>query len=136
MQNTRTCSICVEDTAFFGIGKCNHKNICAQCHFKMRSKGDLKCSFCKEENTLMIITSDLKKTFDSFDRSSLLEFQDCNTIFADSSSTLEALVELTSVRCPVESCNSKPFPNLIFYKKHLKDKHRSFVWYPTRLSNP
>ena len=70
----------------------------------MRSKGDLKCSFCKEENLVMIVTSNLNKTFEAFDEGSLIEFKDCNTIFADSSSTLEALVELTSVSCPVEGC--------------------------------
>lgn len=41
------CLICIEEIELYGISPCGHNQICAQCHYQLRSKQKYECTFCK-----------------------------------------------------------------------------------------
>lgn len=69
MQKSVECFLCYEETQIIGIGKCNHTPTCYKCIFKMRElNNNNRCPICLTENTETIITDDLEKKFEDFNK--------------------------------------------------------------------
>ena len=126
------CSVCSEPSSLFGVGRCNHNSICAACHYVMRTKDqNITCALCKEQNEDLIITSDQSRVFESFDKLALTPYQEgLGSIYVPSAEEKASLDLIVIPTCPYQDCEyaSKRFLTELLYKKHLKERHRRFLW--------
>lgn len=81
MDEENSCSICFEKLVMIGVGKCEHKMICALCHYKMRIiQKTVECGVCKSLNEVIVITSDLQQDFKDYDLDQCVEYKDVGTV--------------------------------------------------------
>lgn len=124
------CCICSESLELFGIGQCGHKDICARCHFKLRTKQNkMECSVCNQINEQVIIADDLHRKFNDFDLEDCIEFEEGELFFP---------TEMIKRRFELHICNKCPFPeceeqgvafkDYLQYKKHLTTRHKKYLW--------
>lgn len=126
-----TCLVCMEPSEFWGVGECGHSEICAKCHFRLRSKQqNLHCSLCKQINTTLLIVKTEQRaeyTGPGANRlSSPGDFVEYSTASVHFISTI-ALREFElhiAAECP--ACKEK-FVHPETYKMHLAQEHRLYL---------
>ena len=125
------CCICAGDLELFGIGPCGHKDTCALCHYKLRTKQSrLECSVCNQLNELLIITDDSHREFKDYDLEDCIEFEE-GEIFFPSEATKRKFEMAICNKCPFSECEEtgKTFNSYLEYKKHLSSRHKKYLWY-------
>ena len=124
------CVVCSEERELFGIGRCNHKEVCGVCHYLMRTKENkIDCSMCKMPNEEIFITCDLNKDFQSFKIEDCFDYGSCN-IYFPSMQEKHMFEELTAPFCPFSDCEfaNKALKTDIEFKKHIRERHRRYIW--------
>ena len=65
--DTEHCILCFNDLKLFGLGRCNHKNVCHTCILRLRLIiKDYKCPICKTNLEEVLIAEDQSITFEKF----------------------------------------------------------------------
>jgi len=126
-KDNENCEICLEPYTLFGIGECNHKTICAQCHYKMREQENYSCPHCKNENTLLLITNQKKLAFEDHSKDNIENYSVGKKMYTVDRATYKLFNDLIKIKCPLDGCD-KSVDSLVLYKKHLKDTHRKYIW--------
>ena len=63
------CILCFNDMKYFGLGKCNHKNVCHTCILRLRFiMKDFKCPICKTASEELLIAETQSLTFEQFQK--------------------------------------------------------------------
>ena len=63
------CILCFNDMKYFGLGICNHKNVCHTCILRLRFiLNDKKCPICKTESEEILIAETQTLTYEQFSR--------------------------------------------------------------------
>lgn len=136
MEEENSCSICFEKLEMIGVGKCEHKSICALCHYKMRIiQKNVECGVCKSLNEVIIITDDLQQDFKDYDLDQCVEYKDVNRLLYEGSiyfpdlSQQKHFQKLTSKKCPFDQCaDLRAYEDDLQYKKHMKERHQRYLW--------
>ena len=123
------CVICCVDSPLFGIGRCGHNEVCALCHYKLRVKqNNIACGLCKANNEEIVITDEEQLGFEDFDLDTCIEYSQ-GSIYFGSESAKRQFESLISTKCPVPNCPEHDLElTSVSYKKHLRDKHKKYVW--------
>lgn len=67
LLDTENCILCFNELRFFGLGKCNHKNVCHTCILRLRLiMKDNHCPICKTDLDEILIGEDQSLTFERF----------------------------------------------------------------------
>lgn len=67
LLDTEHCILCFNDLRYFGLGKCNHKNVCHTCILRLRLiMKDNHCPICKTDLDEILIAEDQSLTFEKF----------------------------------------------------------------------
>lgn len=127
---TVECSVCTESVELIGIGRCGHSTICALCHYKLRAlQNNIKCGMCNANNEMIVITDDPSQDFEHFDIDKCIEFNK-GELYFPSENLMQRFEKLTSTKCPFPECadTHKTFTEVIQYKKHLRERHKKYLW--------
>lgn len=130
IDNEIICSVCgSEQEKFFGIMKCNHKDFCIDCVYKLRTfYNDLKCSLCanvSENCAIYSIDNPISNYSKDVDEDCCYK-DNCffkNGIYYTETSSLEYILEKTNCKCPFKLCQEPVFPTLNQLILHVKYKH-------------
>lgn len=124
------CSVCgSENEKFFGIMKCNHKDFCLDCIYKIRTfYNDLKCCLCaKISENCAIYSKDnpIHNYSNDVDESNCYKDNvfEKNGIFYTEVGSYEYIIENTNYKCPFKSCSEPVFNVLNQLMIHVKNKH-------------
>jgi hypothetical protein len=129
-MESASCAVCTEKIEMFGLGQCDHKEVCAMCVYKMRVKqGQISCAICKANNEAVIITDDWKKNFEDYDLDTCIEHSQ-GSLYLPTDAQKHKFEMIISSRCPFPECadSIRPFREPLQYKKHLKERHQRYLW--------
>jgi Zinc finger, C3HC4 type (RING finger) len=103
------CILCFNDLNYFGLGKCNHKNVCHTCVLRLRLiMKDIKCPICKTSLDEVLIAEDQSITFEKFKQDlqkTAKPDKEDKSIFYESNKAMLASIKLRSFQCMVSNCN-------------------------------
>jgi E3 ubiquitin-protein ligase ZNF598 len=130
-SHSDTCLVCMETSHYWGIGQCGHSEICAKCHYRLRSKQqNLHCSLCKHLNMFMLIVkTEEREKVASIAYSYLKEPKDLieyssAAIHFTTSDLLNEFEMYIAAQCP--ACSEK-FVHPETFKLHLAEQHRLYL---------
>jgi len=104
-EDIPTCWICAEPVKFWGLSQCNHRT-CHVCALRLRALYKrMDCTFCKEDQPVIILTLDSEKTFSSYTPDEI-PFKDPKlSISFETQEMMEETLILLRFNCPDTSCD-------------------------------
>lgn len=132
-QEDKICLVCSTEQSFYTFTKCNHNQVCLHCTYKIRTfYSDKKCPLCALVNDIVIIYEKNKENEDL--NYALINQEECykdqdyetNGILYNDISAKEEILEQTSFKCPVSSCNENVFEELKNLVFHVKKQHKRY----------
>jgi hypothetical protein len=124
------CLVCADRLELVGVGQCDHKDVCALCHYKLRVKqGRMECTVCNRLNEEIIVTDDTSKSFVEHQIEDYEEFLEGGLFFADEKVKKRFEMQICN-RCPFPECEdtTKSLNTFLEYKKHLNTRHKKHLW--------
>ncbi|CAH1763827.1 122_t:CDS:10 [Entrophospora sp. SA101] len=98
------CMICASRINYYALGVCNHR-VCHLCSLRMRALYKTKqCTYCKTEQSKIIITRDSEKNFQDFEENELSYHVEEFEIHCDDLQIYEEVVVLLRYNCPDNDC--------------------------------
>ena len=130
LSDREHCILCFNDMRFFGLGICNHKNVCHTCILRLRFiLKDKKCPICKTQSEELLIAETQSITYEQFKKADFrkqlhTDDEDAN-IFYESGKVKTAGQLLRQMQCLVYNCNpGYRFPSLVALQTHLEKEHQ------------
>ena len=121
------CTVCAEESEYFGLPECEHKDVCSLCWFRMTTLLKTnQCPVCRHECKTIFIVNDIYLTFEELNVvgwGDQIEgfLKDIHSgMFFESKAELNRLAALKKVSCLI--CKSE-MRNLNDYKNHAKNVH-------------
>ncbi|KAJ7067617.1 hypothetical protein C8F01DRAFT_1019287 [Mycena amicta] len=105
-EDMATCWICAEPVKYYAVSECNHRT-CHVCSLRLRVLYKKKeCTFCKEPQTAMVVTTSADAVFTSFDiDTENMPFKDAKlSMFFETQEMMEETLLLLRFNCPDPEC--------------------------------
>ncbi|KAJ7065851.1 hypothetical protein C8F01DRAFT_1126790 [Mycena amicta] len=99
------CWICAEPVKYYAVSECNHRT-CHVCSLRLRAlykKTD--CTFCKEPQTAMVITTSPDAVFTAFNTASMPHKDAKLSMFFETQEMMEETLLLLRFNCPDPECD-------------------------------
>jgi hypothetical protein len=122
----RECIVCSEKSELFGISECGHSDVCARCHFKMRTKQqNIVCVVCRESSVQLFVSqkqdSVFPKILDQYPR------YDQGHIYFENNYTRKLFEEIVGAKCKFCQDNTIYMDGDLF-DQHLRSSHGRYLW--------
>jgi hypothetical protein len=129
------CIVCCETIEVFGVGPCDHRDVCATCSFRRRQLyGQRECAICKESQPRVVFTRDPHKPFAAFDlaamaaaaaRSDHTHAPDAlGGVYCDGDDIAVRFAAMLAITCPrCARGAASALPNLAALKNHVRAVH-------------
>ncbi|KAJ7049399.1 hypothetical protein C8F01DRAFT_1378644 [Mycena amicta] len=105
-EDRATCWICAEPVKYYAVSECNHRT-CHVCSLRLRALYKKKeCTFCKEPQTAMVVTTSADAVFTSFDTDTEnMPFKDAKlSMVFETQEMMEETLLLLRFNCPDPEC--------------------------------
>ena len=141
-EEQRECVVCCEKRDLWGLGSCNHSDVCYLCVLRLRVlHRDRRCPICKQESENLVITPHRGALYDSVmggPKDGKLQLDRVWQIWMQGKAAQKALRDLRHPRC-TECLRAQP-EGMNFRYKHLKElqahareEHHLHFWYVSHL---
>jgi len=115
------CIICCEEIKVYGLGPCNHRDVCAMCSLRLRELyKDMGCCICKAPIKEIIYTSNRGLNYEGFTLGKLIFDKSLGAYF-DEAPFYESVKRMWEFKCPM--CNAPTFGRLQDLRHHIKHNH-------------
>ena len=121
------CTVCAEESEYFGLPECEHKDVCSLCWFRMTTLLKTnQCPVCRYECKTIFIVNDFYLTFDELNVTGWGDqiqgfLKDIHSgLYFQNKAELNRLAALKKISCLI--CKSE-MRNLSDYKNHAKNVH-------------